>query len=333
MLAVWALGHVEWTLYAAFGAFTALYGRASATLPRLKMQASAAAIMMSSMLIGVAVASLPDREWVVVGVAAVWTMIVAAVSDVLRWHPPGPLFAVFALCAVASVPVTSNSFRDALLVSGATAIFALAVGCVGHVRPARRAAVAPAMAGPAAGGLTVRKRPGLRSRLHETFSRPGEWLLLARFGIAAAVAGSLSTAFGIGHPYWAIVSAIVPIASANMSHSFVRATHRVLGTLAGLVLAWAILSLNPSGLTAIVTVVALQVAAELLVGRNYGLALVFVTPLALVMIELSHPVDTQTLIADRAVETLLGTVVALGVVVAAWLVARRRTARRRTARR
>jgi hypothetical protein len=308
LITVWAIGHIEWSLYAAFGAFTALYGRTSSTVPRFRMQLSAAIVMISSLLLGVLVASLPEREWVIVGVAAVWTMVVAAVSDALKWHPPGPLFAVFALCAVASVPATSTSFRDALLVSGATAIFALLIGLLGHVQSERRAVAAPAPA-----------RPGLR----ETFSRPGQWWLLLRFGVAAAAAGSLSTALGIGHPYWAMVAAIVPIASANVSHSFVRATHRVLGTVGGLVLAWAILSFKPSGLAAILIVVALQIAAELFVGRNYGFALLFVTPLALVMIELSHHVPTNALIADRAVETLLGTVVALAVVMVSWLASRR----------
>jgi hypothetical protein len=318
LLAVWALGHIEWSLYAAFGAFTALYGRTSAPGPRFRMQLSAAVVMISSLMLGVFVATLPEREWVIVGVAALWTMVVAAVSDVLKWHPPGPLFAVFALCAVASVPATDTSFRDAFLVSAATAIFALAVGSVRSLRSLRSVRSVRSTAPAPASSPT-----GIRVRLRETFSRPGEWLLLLRFGIAAAAAGSLSTALGIGHPYWAMVAAIVPIASTNMSHSFVRATHRVLGTVGGLVLAWAILSFNPSGLVAILIVVALQIAAELFVGRNYGFALLFVTPLALAMIELSHHVPTNALIADRAVETLLGTVVALLVVIFSWLVSRR----------
>jgi hypothetical protein len=326
LLTVWAIGHVEWTLYAAFGAFTALYGRKSSTVPRLAMQASAAVVMISSLLLGVVVASLPGSEWVVVGVAALWTMIVAAISDALKWHPPGPLFAVFALCAVASVPPTETSFRDALLVSGATAFFALLVGSIGHVRSERRAVAASETAARSSTAApTSADGPApvpVRSHLSETFSRPSEWLHLLRFGVAAAAAGSLSTALGIGHPYWAIVAAIVPIASVSVSHSFVRATHRVLGTVGGLVLACAILSFNPTGLVAILLVVALQVTAELFVGRNYGFALLFVTPLALVMIELAHHVPTATLITDRAVETLLGTVVALGVVLASWLVAR-----------
>lgn len=303
LLGVWALGHTEWILYAAFGAFTALYGRTDTTLRRLKMQSSAAAVMVSSLLLGVLVARLPDPEWGIVLVACLWTMVVAAISDALRWHPPGPLFAVFALCAVASVPAANTDPLEALLVSAGSALFALLVGAAGHLHPARRAVPA-----------TRITRPLLR----ETFGTRRQWLLLARFGVAAAAAGSLSTALGIGHPYWAIVAAIVPVAANNLTHSFTRATHRVAGTVVGLGLAWLILAFEPSGLVAILIVVALQIGAELLVGRNYGLALVFVTPLALVMVALAHPTNTTALIVDRGVETALGTVVALGVVLLFW---------------
>lgn len=301
LVAVWALGHSEWILYAAFGAFTALYGRADTTRVRVRMQLSAAGVMVSSLLLGVLVARLPDPEWGIVVVAALWTMIVAAVSDALRWHPPGPLFAVFALCAVASVPAANTDPLEAVLVGAASALFALAVGAIGHVVPTRRAIA------PTAGAV-----PGVRA----AFSSPRQWVLLARFGVAAAAAGSLSTALGIGHPYWAIVAAIVPVAATSLSHSLTRATHRVAGTVIGLGVAWLILAFQPSGLVAIVIVVALQIAAELLVGRNYGLALVFVTPLALVMVALAHPTDTTALIVDRGVETALGTAVALLVVLA-----------------
>jgi hypothetical protein len=305
LITIWALGHVEWSLYAAFGAFTALYGRSSSPIDRLKMQSSAAVVLVTSLLLGVIVATLPNPEWAVVAIAALWTMVVAAISDALNWHPPGPLFAVFALCAVASVPVQSTSFRDAALVSIASALFSILVGFVGHSRSERRSTSAPV--GPAL--PTVRQR----------FAGRDEWFLLLRFGVAAGAAGTISTALHIGHPYWAIVAAIVPISAVSMSHSLVRATHRVIGTFLGLILAWAILAFEPSGLVGIIIVVALQVGAELFVGRNYALALIFVTPLALVMIALAHPVGVTALIEDRAIETALGTAVALGVVLLSWV--------------
>jgi len=56
------------------------------------------------------------------------------------------------------------------------------------------------------------------------------------------------------------------------------------------------------------------VGAELFVGRNYGIAMVFITPLALLMISLASPATPGMLLRDRVLETVIG--VAVGTVVA-----------------
>ncbi len=45
LLAVFVAGRPEWSMYAAFGAFTSLYGRTRTGRARLVMQASAAAAL------------------------------------------------------------------------------------------------------------------------------------------------------------------------------------------------------------------------------------------------------------------------------------------------
>lgn len=301
LLVVYALGHVEWSIYAAFGAFTAVYARHDGYRARLRMQSAAALVMVLSVTFGCLVALLPGREWAVVAVASVWAMVVARVSDVFRFGPPGPLFAVFGLCAVASVPATAGSLPVAVTVSAASALLALVIGQAGRVRRRSAASGAPKLA---------------RARFRA--------LHIVRYGVAAAVAGSLSTGLGIGHPYWAIVAAIVPLVAVELPHALVRGTHRVLGTVVGLGVTWLLLLANPTGIVAIFLVVALQMLAELFILRNYGLALLFVTPLALLMINLVHPSDPSALIVDRGVETLLGTAVALVVACASVLISRKR---------
>ena len=73
------------------------------------------------------------------------------------------------------------------------------------------------------------------------------------------------------------------------------------------------LALDPGGLVLILIVVALQCAAELLVGRNYALALVAITPLALLMVHLAAPTPARVLLADRGVETVIGVLIGLAV--------------------
>ena len=52
-------------------------------------------------------------------------------SDALGWHPPGPLFLVFAFAACASIPSTPADVAVAVLVASATAAFAVLVGYAG----------------------------------------------------------------------------------------------------------------------------------------------------------------------------------------------------------
>jgi hypothetical protein len=60
-------------------------------------------------------------------------------------------------------------------------------------------------------------------------------------------------------------------------------------------------------------IVVLQAGAELWVERNYAIALVAVTPLALLMVDLVSPLPIGTLLFDRGVETVIGVIVGVAV--------------------
>jgi hypothetical protein len=69
----------------------------------------------------------------------------------------------------------------------------------------------------------------------------------------------------------------------------------------------AVASLHPSGVAAGLVLGALIAVSELFVARNYFLAMLFVTPMAIVLAEASGaPADTASLLAARVVETLVG---------------------------
>ena len=100
------LGHVEWTAYAAFGAFTSLYGRNHARPERAGMQAVAGAFLTLAVTLGVLVSLAPDSRWLVVPVGALLAAGGSLTSDAYGWHPPGPLFLVFGFAVCAMVPAT-----------------------------------------------------------------------------------------------------------------------------------------------------------------------------------------------------------------------------------
>lgn len=303
LLLLWWGGRMEWAVYAAFGAFTSLYGRNDVHVSRLQMQARVGAVLVAAVVGGVATGTSEHRVWLAVPLTALVAGIGSWVSDAQGWHPPGPLFLVFAFSACASIPSEPSDLLVALAVSASTAAFCVLVGAAGAwwrvaVRPARAVRTTTRRADHR--GVVVRH--------------------VVRCSVGCLVAGSVATGLGIGHPYWAMVSAVVPLVAVDFSQQVLRGVHRVVGTGAGLALAWLLLSAELPALGLIAVVVALQAGAELWIGRNYALALVFVTPLALLMIHLVAPVPTDVLVADRAVETVIG--VAVGVALG-WLTRRR----------
>lgn len=223
--------------------------------------------------------------------------VAIVLSDALHWHPPGALFFVFALAACASVPSEPGRILVALLLAVASAVFALIVSTAGLTRPSARRRSPTAVV------------PSLRRAL----DRPGELTKVLSVVAAVAVAGAIPTSTGLGHPYWAMVSAVAALAAADVTGHLVRAGQRVLGTFAGLALAAALLTVSSNALVLIAFVVALHMAAELFVLRNYGLTMLFVTPLALIMSYLASTHDEWPLLRDRALETLLGAAVGIAV--------------------
>nr|WP_275901978.1 FUSC family protein [Brevibacterium zhoupengii] len=135
-----------------------------------------------------------------------------------------------------------------------------------------------------------------------------------RYVVALGLAGSIGVMSGLGHHYWAMVAAAAPISAVGASGGLVRAVYRIIGTYAGVLLTAALLTIQwpPLGLAFLIA--ALQFAGEVFVISHYSIALVFMTPVALMMTEFVAPGPTGTLVADRALETTIGAVIAFFVI-------------------
>lgn len=299
LLILWSIGRTDLALYTTFGAFTSFYGRRHTHITRAKLQATVAAAQVAAVAFGVIVAMSPGREWLAVPVTAAFAGAVTLVSNVFGWRPAGSLFAVFALSATASIP---GDLVDAALATGmaaGAAGFALLIGMLGYARP------------------DARRRPQSSWGIDpvKASRQRGTWEDVARTAMVVGVSGAIPTALGLGYPYWAMVAAAASVSGLDVTSRFVRAGHRLVGTLVGVAIAAVILYLDPAPLVTIALICVLQMGAEMFVVRNYGLALIFVTPLALVMIALAHPLDTTALLRDRVVETAIGVAVVIGVTV------------------
>lgn len=130
-----------------------------------------------------------------------------------------------------------------------------------------------------------------------------------RTALGCALAGYVSLAFGVGRPYWALVTA-ASLYQVNVTLTWSRGVQRVVGNLVGVLVFAAVAPLAHLSQAALVLCcLALNFGAEALIGRNYWLGSICVTPMALLITEFARVQQPGELITDRVVDTLVGALV------------------------
>lgn len=292
------IGRPDLTIYAVFGAFTAMFGRSESHQLRLRHQLQAAAVLVTGASVGMFLSGNHVQAWGIVATEAILAGLGSVIADAADLKPAGPFFGIFALGACASVPMTVPLWTAASIGAGSAA-FAILVGFAGWFRGRQWQPGA------------VRAVPPLaRSRV------PAIGAQALRYMIAVGCAGSVGTITGMGHAYWAMAAAAVPLSAPDLPGRVRRGIHRILGTTVGIGVTALLMLLQPETTALAILVMVLAFPTELLMARHYGLALVFFTPLILIMTLLANPSDPFTLIRDRGVETIVGAVVGIVVVIA-----------------
>jgi uncharacterized membrane protein YgaE (UPF0421/DUF939 family) len=152
--------------------------------------------------------------------------------------------------------------------------------------------------------IRLNLQPGSRARL-----------VVIRVGVATIVAGGLAGLLGLEHAYWAMTAAVLVLHQGlDRRRTTQRALERFVGTWAGLLLAAAVLATHPHALWLVAVIMALNFLVELTVVRNYTLAVVFITAVALVISTGAHgTANLGALMLARGVDTAVGCAVALAV--------------------
>ncbi|MDJ0337686.1 FUSC family protein [Cryobacterium sp. PH31-O1] len=308
-------GKLDWAAYAAFGAMTALFGRNEPYRVRLRTVTVAGTLMVAIIAFALVLAIIEAPLLVLTAglvVVIVTGILVAATAGLF---PATPIFFVFGYAVVAQLPTPADEFWPRLFVAVASAAFAWLLTMSGAV---------------------LRRVAGQREPdLYKNLSRnpdflPGAitdatvWVSVAQNVVGALIAGSVAFAVGIGHPYWAVVSVVAVLPPPGAAHSVSRSLHRMIGTTLGVGIAALVLLPGPPVAVLILVIAAGQFGAEILIGKHYGAALLFVTPLALTVVHLTSPVAVPQLLLDRVLETVLGSVIALIIVLLARAHLRRR---------
>jgi uncharacterized membrane protein YccC len=147
-----------------------------------------------------------------------------------------------------------------------------------------------------------------------------------RLGVAVGLAGALGYLVRAEHPTWIPLSAAAVLQGTNVALARQRALHRAAGTAVGVVAAAGVLALGP-GLAGLIVLVAIfQLLAEAFILVSYGVAVVFITSLALLLLEIAGVgAAVRGLLDARLVDTVLGC--AIGFACGALILPRRSRSR------
>lgn len=132
-------------------------------------------------------------------------------------------------------------------------------------------------------------------------------------GLFVGISLALAQALQLQRPYWVPVSCLAVMQGASLRVVWSKQVHRIAGTGLGLVLAWGllVLPLDPWSVSGLMMVLTFMI--ETLVVRHYGLAVIFITPLTILLAEAAHlgQGSPMVMLQARFFDTVLGCVVGL----------------------
>jgi hypothetical protein len=227
-------------------------------------------------------------------ILVVITIVVTMICRFYSVPPPGSIFFVMAAAIAAFTPVQGT---DALLRVGALTmgcLLAVAIAFVYSLHIVRRRGVPEP---------SPKQEPGF------------DYVVLDSVVIGGFVGLSLLVALlmQLERPYWVPISCLAVIQGASLRAVWVRQLHRIAGTAVGLLVFIAILQVPLNAWVVAGLLMALTFVIETLVVRNYGLAVVFITPLTILLAEAArlHEMAPQVMMQARLVDTAIGALVGL----------------------
>jgi len=111
---------------------------------------------------------------------------------------------------------------------------------------------------------------------------------------------------------WVPISCAAILQGATYRMIWHRNVHRIVGTAIGMGVAWFLFSLQPNYWVLALSMIFFQFLVELLIVKNYGAAVIFITPLTVIMAEFtSVNMSTAVLLEHRLVDISIGSVIGI----------------------
>lgn len=170
------------------------------------------------------------------------------------------------------------------------------------------------------GGPTETARSVKRFGFKEVLQSQSELPFTAlRYAIVLLISASVAYGFQLDRSYWVPLSTISVMSGGTYVGNLYRGIQRSAGTLIGVLIGAVLLWIHPPGLIFPFIMAALQFVVELIYGRNYSLAVMFITPSTLLIGTALQPEFTGAyFISARIVDILIGSAIAIAGSMLLW---------------
>jgi len=283
-------------LVASMAGLVILYLPAWSTIAnRMTMLLVCSFVFMISYGIGISFSFDPIISAVVLGL---FSMTVHWVTLYFKTRPPGSFFFIMIASISSCVPYDLHAIPERVGLMGMGSMLACLLALIYCL-------------------LMLKINPVQQSNSVSTVLLKNKYVnIVEAFIIGLFMFGSLL----IGHmlklqnPYWVPISCAAVMQGASLYHIWQRVFHRILGTFIGFALCWVLLSISKAPLSICISIIVLQFIVEMLVVRHYALAVIFITPLTILLTEAANPLihDPNMLVYVRFWDITLGS--ALGFV-------------------
>lgn len=131
------------------------------------------------------------------------------------------------------------------------------------------------------------------------------------FGSIMSISLAIGYFFKFDNPYWVPISCAAVMQGLSLYHIRQRMFQRILGTFIGIGLTWIMFYfIDFTPLLICISIVILQLIIELLIVKQYALAVIFITPFTILLNEASSPFfkDPSALIVLRLEQIVIGSI-------------------------
>jgi uncharacterized membrane protein YccC len=292
LLGVW-FGHFATGVGAAIGGLSCVYLRQTPLPQRMLTMASVTFGFCISFTVSLLAAFDPWLMAFALGVVAFWATFICRYYLV---PPPGSFFFILVACIASAIPfdITLVAERAGLLL----------FGCIGASMLALVYSLIQISRARIDGNYVIESSDATEPRIAAIFL---ESVTIAFF---ISLSYLLALWLGFDRPYWVPISCAAILQGVSFRAVYHRNIHRIVGTAIGMGLAWVIFSLEPSLWMLAWLILLLSFVIEILVTRNYGYAVIFVTPLTIILAEAANASqDINAVILLRMTNVVLGSAV------------------------